>query len=165
MARFCRAAAGLVVLAISACASAPVALVALPPAPAAEVRASGAGAGTGASVLLRDVNLPGYLDGFPVVLDRKGSALIVSRDAEWAERPSMGVGRVLRDALAQRLGVSRVLIPGDGRIPDADLTVEFAALDPQEAALHLDARWFFSCTAAVGSRGGRTQLQLSLIHI
>lgn len=154
----CRAAAGLVVLAIAACASAPVTLVALPPAPAPDTR----GPGPGATVLLREVTLPGYLDNFPVVVGRKGSALVVSQEIEWAERPSLGVARVLRDALSQRLGASRVLIAGDGRIPDADLTVEFLALDPQEAALHLDARWFFSCTAAGGSRGGRTQLRMPM---
>ena len=145
-------------LAITGCASAPVALVALPPAPAAEMR----DAGPGASVLLREVSVPGYLDSFPVVVSRNGSALVVSQNTEWAERPSAGVARVLRDALSQRLGASRVLIAGDGRIPDADLVVEFLALDPQEAALHLDARWSFSCTAAGGSRGGRTQLDVAM---
>lgn len=145
-------------LAITGCASAPVALVALPPAPAAEMR----DAGPGASVLLREVSVPGYLDGFPVVVSRNGSALVVSQNTEWAERPSAGVARVLRDALSQRLGASRVLIGADGRIPDADLTVELLALDPHEAALHLDARWFFSCTAERGGRGGRTQLHVPM---
>jgi uncharacterized lipoprotein YmbA len=153
-----RAAAGLAALAIGACASAPVALVALPPPPAPQTR----DAGVGASVLLREVTLPGYLDNFPVVVGRKRSALAVSQSTEWAERPSLGVARVLRDALSQRLGASRVLIAGDGRIPDADLMVEFLALDPQEAALHLDARWSFSCTAAGGVRGGRTQLEVAM---
>jgi uncharacterized lipoprotein YmbA len=119
-------------------------------------------AGPGASVLLREVSVPGYLDSFPVVVSRNGSALVVSQNTEWAERPSAGVARVLRDALSQRLGGSRVLIAGDGRIPDADLMVEFLALDPQEAALHLDARWSFSCTAAGGSRGGRTRLDVAM---
>lgn len=145
-------------LAITGCASAPVALVALPPAPAAEMR----DAGPGASVLLREVSVPGYLDSFPVVVSRNGSALVVSQNTEWAERPSAGVARVLRDALSQRLGASRVLIGADGRIPDADLTVEFLALDPHAAALHLDARWFFSCTAERGGRGGRTQLHVPM---
>lgn len=145
-------------LAITGCASAPVALVALPPAPAAEMR----DAGPGASVLLREVSVPGYLDSFPVVIDRDGSALVISKDAEWAERPSVGVARVLRDALSQRLDADRVLVAGERRIPDVDLTVEFLALDPQGAALHLDARWFFSCTAARGSRAGRTQLQVPM---
>jgi hypothetical protein len=65
---------------------------------------------------------------------------------------------VLRDALAGRLGASRVLIAGDGRIPDADLTVELLALDPRAGQLQLDARWSFSCSRARGGRGGRTQL-------
>jgi uncharacterized lipoprotein YmbA len=145
-------------LAITGCASAPVALVALPPAPAAEMR----DAGPGASVLLRDVSVPGYLDSFPVVVSRNGSALVVSQNTEWAERPSAGVARVLRDALSQRLDASRVLVAGERRIPDADLTVEFLALDPQGTALHLDARWFFSCTVARGSRAGRTQFAVPL---
>ena len=146
-------------LAITGCASAPVALVALPPAPAAEMRE----AGPGASVLLRELTVPGYLDSFPVVVSRDGSALVVSKDTEWAERPSAGVARVLRDALSQRLDASRVLVAGERRIPDADLTVEFLALDPRGTALHLDARWVFSCAAAGrGSRAGRTQLDVPL---
>jgi len=145
-------------LAITGCASAPVALVALPPAPAAEMR----DAGPGASVLLREVSVPGYLDSFPVVVGRDGSALVVSKNTEWAERPSAGVARVLRDALSQRLEASRVLVAGERRLPDVDLTVEFLALDPQGTALHLDARWFLSCTAARGSRAGRTRLDVPL---
>ena len=146
-------------LAITGCASAPVALVALPPAPAAEMRE----AGPGASVLLRELTVPGYLDSFPVVVSRDGSALVVSKNTEWAERPSAGVARVLRDALSQRLDASRVLVAGERRIPDADLTVEFLALDPRGTALHLDARWVFSCAAAGrGSRAGRTQLDVPL---
>ncbi|HET7362257.1 MAG TPA: PqiC family protein [Burkholderiales bacterium] len=148
----------LVALALAACASAPVDLVALPPAPAAESLDSG----RGTSVLLREVSVPGYLDSFAVVVGREGGSLVVSKNSEWAERPSTGVARVLRDALSQRLEASRVLIAGDGRIADADLTVEFLALDPQHGELHLDARWFYACTAAGGSRGGRTQLDVPL---
>jgi uncharacterized lipoprotein YmbA len=158
MTRIYRLAGSLLALAITACASAPVDLVALPPAPAPESR----DAGRGTSVLLREVTAPAYLDTFPVVVGRNGSALVVSKNTEWAERPSAGIGRVLRDALSQRLEGSRVLITGDGRIPDADLTIEFLALDPQHGGLHLDARWFYSCTAAGGSRGGRTQLDVPL---
>jgi uncharacterized lipoprotein YmbA len=154
-----RVAAGMVMLALAACASAPVALVALPPAPAStQARIPD----QGPSVLLREVSVPGYLDSFPVVVGRKGGALAVSQNTEWAERPSAGVARVLRDALSQRLGAERVLIAGDGRVPDADLSVEFLALDPQEDVLHLDARWFFSCAAARGGRGGRTRLQVPM---
>src|SRR5262249_23792403 len=130
----------------AACASTPVELVALPSAPPAQVETPNAGA----TVLVRQVTMPAYLDGFPVVIGRRGSALVVSRNTEWAERPSIGVTRVLRDALSERLGPSRVLIAGDGRIPDADLTVEFLAFDPHADALHLDARWSFSCTAGRG---------------
>jgi uncharacterized lipoprotein YmbA len=158
VARALRIAAGLLALAIAACASRPVALVALPSAPAAAKR----DAGRGTSVLLREVTVPGYLDSFPVVVGRDGSALAVSKDTEWAERPSAGVARVLRDALSQRLDASRVLIAGERRIPDADLTVEFLALDPQGTTLHLEARWVFSCTAAGGTRAGRTELDVPL---
>jgi uncharacterized lipoprotein YmbA len=91
--------------------------------------------------------MPGYLDDYPVVIGRSGNTLTVSKDTEWAERFPDGVGRVLRDALSRDLGTSRVLIAGDGRIPDADLSVEFLALDPQQGALRLDAKWTFSCTA------------------
>jgi uncharacterized lipoprotein YmbA len=143
--------------ALAGCASAPPTLVALPPAPAGSSEPD-----PGATVLVREVALPGYLDSFPVVLGRNGGTLAVSRDAEWAERPSLGVSRVLVDALSQRLGASRVLIAGDGRIPDADLSVDFVALDPEGASLHLDARWFFSCAARKGSGGGRTRLRVPL---
>jgi uncharacterized lipoprotein YmbA len=146
------------VLAITGCASAPIAVVALPPAPAVEMH----DAGPGASILLRELTVPAYLDSFPVVVGRDGSALVISKDAEWAERPSVGVARVLRDALSRRLDADRVLVAGERRIPDVDLTVEFLALDPQGTALHLDARWFFSCTAARGSRAGRSQFDVPL---
>ena len=153
----------LAVLGVAACASTPVALVALPHAPAPQGSTPSAGAsGAGATVLVREVSVPAYLDGFPVVIGRKGSSLIVSRDTEWAERPSSGATRVLRAALSERLGPSRVLIAGDGRIPDADLTVELLALDPQPGALHLDARWSFSCTVGRSARAGRTQLEVPM---
>lgn len=143
--------------ALAGCASTQPRLLALPAAPAAS-----AGADTGATVYLREVTLPGYLDSFPVVLGRNGGTLAVSREAEWAERPSLGVSRVLSDALSQRLGSARLLIAGDGRVPDADLSVEFLALDPEAETLRLDARWFFSCTAGGASRGGRTELRAAL---
>jgi uncharacterized lipoprotein YmbA len=150
--------AGLLVLALAGCASAPVALVALPGAPPAAKR----DARPGASVLVRDVTVPAYLDSFPVVIGRDGAALVVSKDTEWAERPSAGVARVLRDALSERLDASRVLVAGERRIPDVDLTVEFLALDPHAGALHLEARWHFSCTAVRGSRAGRSRLDVPL---
>ena len=159
----CRIAAALLIATIVACASSPPTLVALPAAPyptsdQTTVESSGP------TVLLRRVIVPGYLDGFPVVIGRRGQTLIVSNDVEWAERLSDGAARVLRDALSQRLGPSRVLIEGDGRIPDADLTIELAALDPQaEGQLRLDARWTFLGTAGDrASRTGRTQLQVPL---
>jgi uncharacterized lipoprotein YmbA len=158
MKSFTHAAAVLTVLALGACASAPVELVALPPAPAAQASPTS----TGETLLVREVSLPAYLDGFPVVVARTGSALVVSRNTEWAERPSIGATRVLRDALSERLGPSRVLIAGDGRIPDADLTVEFLALDPHPGTLQLDARWSFSCTSRRGGAAGRTYLVVSM---
>jgi uncharacterized lipoprotein YmbA len=147
---------------LSACASAPPRLIALLAPPLA---APGAAADTtaGATILLRHLSVPGYLDGFPVVTGRRGETLIVSADAEWAERLSDAAGRVLRDALSQRLGPGRVLIEGDGRLPDADLTVELLALDPRDGHLALDARWSF---VAAGNqradRSGRTQLDVPL---
>lgn len=135
----------LLALALTGCASSPATLVALPPAPNAATEHDTRSAQT--TILLRPVVLPGYLDAYPVIIGRKGNTLIVSDTTEWAEPFSDAVARVLRDALSQRLGASRVLIPGDGRTPDADLTVEFMALDPQQGVLQLDAKWIFSCTA------------------
>lgn len=151
--------ASLAALALTGCASSPPALVALPP-PAGMQQA--VDAASGPTILLRRVTLPGYLDGFPVVLGRAEGALVVSQSAEWAERLSQGVARVLRDALSRRLGAERALISGDGRIPDADLTIEFLSLDPIGDSLNLDARWFFSCAVRAQSSGGRTQLQVPL---
>jgi uncharacterized lipoprotein YmbA len=111
---------------------------------------------------LRHVHVPDYLDGFPVVTARDGQVLVVADRTEWAERPSEGVSRVLRDALAQRLGSSRVLIAGDGRRADADLSVELLALDPARDALTLDARWSFACRASGQSHGGRTALRVAM---
>ncbi len=152
----------LLALALAACASSPVTLVALPPAPpAAKNHNDSRSAQT--TILLRPVVLPGYLNAYPVVIGRKGNTLIMSDTTEWAEPFSDAVARVLRDALSQRLGASRVLIAGDGRIPDADLTVEFLALDPQQGALRLDAKWSFSCTARDRpSHGGRTSIEIPL---
>jgi uncharacterized lipoprotein YmbA len=158
MTRVCRIAFTLLTLGITACASRPIGLVALPSVPGGAMRV----AQGGPSILVRDLTVPGYLDTFPVILGRDGGALHVSKDTEWAERPSAGVARVLRDALSQRLDPSRVLMAGDRRIPDADLTVEFLALEPQREALHLDARWSFSCTAVHAGRGGRTELDVPL---
>jgi uncharacterized lipoprotein YmbA len=115
------------------------------------------------SILLRRVIIPGHLDNFPVVIGRTGNTLIVSSRTEWAERLSDGVARVLRGALSQRLGSSRVTIPGDGRVPDADLTVEFLALDPEQHTLVLDANWAYSCrTRGAINHAGRTRLQVPL---
>jgi uncharacterized lipoprotein YmbA len=157
-----RTGAALLALTIAACTASRATLVALP-------AAADLGAGpdvsqsSGTSVLLRRVVMPGYLDDYPIVVGRSGNTLIVSNDTEWAERLPDGVARVLRDALSSRLGAARVLIPGDGRIPDADLSVEFLALDPQQGVLRLDAKWNFSCTEP-GRRGhaDRTILEVPL---
>jgi hypothetical protein len=58
---------------------------------------------------------------------------------------------VLRDALSQRLGASRILRRGEHRVPDAELVVEFIKLDPVNGALQLDARWSFVCIARKGA--------------
>jgi uncharacterized lipoprotein YmbA len=148
--------------AIAACASAPVTLVTLPAPPNPEAHQA-AGRNAGTTILLRPVVVPGYLDNFPVVVGHTGNTLIVSQDTEWAEPFRDAVARVLRDALSRRLGASRVLIAGDGRIPDADLSTEFLALDPREGALRLDAAWSFSCTARDRrGRAGRVSLEVPL---
>jgi uncharacterized lipoprotein YmbA len=145
--------------ALAGCASAPVKLVALPPSTSIATTAEES---SGPTILLRGVSVPGYLETFPIVLGRENGALVVSDSSEWAERFSDGVTRVLRDALSQRVGASRLLIARDGRIPDADLTVEFMSLDPRGTTLDLDARWFFACAVRGESGGGRTRLEVPL---
>jgi uncharacterized lipoprotein YmbA len=153
---------GLVAAAISACASTPPTLVALPAPSHREAPRTG-GEASGTTILLRPVVLPGYLDNYPIVIARNGNTLIVSKDAEWAEPFRDAVARVLRDALSQRLDASRVLIAGDGRVPDADLSVEFLALDPDRGVLRLDAKWTLTCTAPRGGGdAGRTTLDVPL---
>jgi uncharacterized lipoprotein YmbA len=148
-----------IALVLAACASSPPTLVALPSATTpAERQASDATT----TVRLRRVHVADYLDGLPVVTGRDGHVLVVADRTEWAERPSQGVSRVLRDALAQRLGSSRVLIAGDSRRADADLSVELLALDPARDALTLDARWSFACRATGQSHGGRTAVRVEM---
>lgn len=145
-------------LALAACASSPPPkLIALPAATAPSERSV---PDTAATVRLRHVHVPDYLDGFPVVIGRDGGVLVVADRTEWAERPSQGMSRVLRDALAQRIGSSRLLIAGDARRADADLSVEVLAVDPARDALTLDARWSVACRANGHSRGGRTAVRV-----
>ena len=162
MRRTARIVTALLASAIAACASSTATLVALPAPP--DLGAHHAvGRSAGPTILLRPVVVPAYLDNFPVVVGRTGNTLIVSQDTEWAEPFRDAVARVLRDALSRRLGASRVLIAGDGRIPDADLSTEFLALDPRQGALRLDAAWSFSCTARDRrGRAGRVSLEVPL---
>jgi len=155
-----RIAAGIAAMALAACASSPVTLVALPPpAESAPVAAPG----TPDRVLLREVTLPQYLDSFPVVVGRRGNLLLMSGNTEWAEPLPVAATRVLRDALSQRLGPSRMLLAGERRPAEAELALEFMALDPGDSGLNLDARWHLSCRAAGRSyRGGRIRLQAAL---
>ena len=153
-------AAAYLVLGIAGCASNPPAVVALP-APATPVRQSQQN--DPASIVLRPVVLPGYLDGYAVVVGRQSHTLVMAEGAEWAERPRDAVTRVLRDALSQRLRASHVLLRGEHRAADAELVIEFLKLDPSHDALELDARWSFVCTSRrrTGS-AGRTHLQVPL---
>jgi len=144
---------------LAACASRPVALIALPPAEHALAHEPDTPSIT--TVALRPVMLPGYLDNYPVVMRRDASNVVVSKDTEWSERLSDAVERVLRGALSERLGPSRVLIPGDGRIPDAELTVDFLTLDPQRGVVSLDAKWTYSCRNHA-NQSDRTTLQVPL---
>ena len=146
-------------LVFAACASAPPTLVALPSASPSGQRPAADAATT---ARLRRVNVPDYLDGLAVVTGREGQVLLVADRTEWAERPSQGVARVLRDALALRLGSSRVLIAGDGRRPDADLSVELIALDPAPGSLTLDARWSAACRTSGQGQGGRTVVHVDM---
>ena len=150
-------------LVLAACASAPPTLLALPSAhPSTATSSEQQTPDAATTVRLRRVHVPDYLDGFPVVTGRDGQVLVVANRTEWAERPSQGIARVLRDALAQRLGSSRVLIAGDGRRADADLSVELLALDPARDALTLDARWSFVCRGTGQSHGGRTAVRVEM---
>ncbi len=161
MSRTYRIAAALLGLLVAGCASNPPILVALPDPPASVARPPAQS--PGATLLLRQVTLPGYLDSLGVVVDRKANTLVVSEDAEWAERLRDAVTRTLRDALSQRLGASRVLLRGEHRIADAELVIEFLKLDPSDGILHLDARWSFVCSSRnFSTRAGRAQLQVPL---
>lgn len=133
-------------LLLGACASDPPALVALPAAPAASQTT-----GNPVSLLLRPVKIPGYLDNLNVVTSRQGGSITQDQNTEWAERLGDGTTRVLAGALATRLGPGNLLIDGDGRIPDADLSIEITRMDPApDGQLVLEARW-----TLVGSMGDR----------
>lgn len=154
-----RHAVSLLAILLAACASRPVALITLPP--AEHALAHEPDTTSTATVALRPVMLPGYLDNYPVVMRRDNANVVVSKETEWSERLSDAVERVLRGALSQRLGSSRVLVPGDGRIPDAELTVAFFELDPRQGVVSLDAKWTYSCRNHA-SRSDRTTLQVPL---
>jgi uncharacterized lipoprotein YmbA len=155
-------AAALLALAVTGCASTPPTIVALP-GPAQLRDALQHGREHRSTVVVRAVTLPGYLDSYAIVVGRNANMLIVSNDAEWAERPREAVTRVLRDALAQRVGASQVLMRGEHRLADAELVIEFLRLDPGDGAVQLDARWSFVCTARGRAvHAGRTQLQAPL---
>jgi len=151
-----------IALVLASCASSPPTLVTLPAAPPSTMSREQHGADPMITVRLRRVQVPDYLDGLPVVTGREGQVLVVAGRTEWAERPSQGAARVLRDALAQRLGSSQVLIAGDGRRADADLSIELLALDPSRGALMLDARWSFACHGSALSHAGRTAVQVPM---
>ena len=152
-------AATLLALSLAACASTPPLVVALPDPPQALV-ARRPGENARPIVLLRPVTIPGYLDSYAIVLGRNADVLVLSEDAEWAERLRDGVTRVLRDALSQRVGASAVLLRGEHRAADAELVVEFLRLDPSEGALQLDARWSFVCFEQDRQgHAGRTRLK------
>lgn len=158
MSRARRIETALAALFLAACASSPPALVALPPAPQNEL--ARIVERPAATVLLRTVRLPGYLDSYGVVVDRDGNTLVVAHEAEWAERLQDAATRVLRDALSRRLGDSRVLLQRDHRRPDAYLAVDFLRLDPSGSALELDATWSFACVPGRRSaNAGRTTLR------
>lgn len=130
---------------LGACASDPPTLLALPaPAPM-----TGTLPATDVTVLLRPAVIPRYLDNLSVVTRRAGGDVAVAPGAEWAERLGDGANRVLAGALDARLGPGNLLIAGDGRIPDADLSVEITRMDPADGRLLLQARW-----TLVGGQGG-----------
>jgi uncharacterized lipoprotein YmbA len=153
--------AALLGLLLTACASDPPRLVALPAPETAT--APGPDRNAGATLLVRKVTLPKYLDSFAVVVDRNANTLVVSGDAEWAEGLRDAVTRSLRDELSLRLGASRVLVRGERRIADAELVIEFSRLDPSDGTLQLDASWSFVCNSRVlPAHASRTRLQVPL---
>ncbi|WP_114393102.1 PqiC family protein [Oleisolibacter albus] len=136
----------LLLMLLAGCSSAAPTLLALPPAPAPQTAAA-----DGISLLLRPVRVPGYLDSLGMVTRRDGGQVGLAAGTEWAERLGDGSTRVLAGALSDRLGPGRLLIEGDGRIPDADLSVEILRMDPlPDGRLLLEARW-----TLVGSQGER----------
>jgi uncharacterized lipoprotein YmbA len=54
-------------------------------------------------VELRPVRIPGYLDNKDIVVRRAGGHLMVSKDARWGERLSLGVTRAVSTSLSARL--------------------------------------------------------------
>ena len=80
------------------------------------------------------------------------------------------MGGSMRDAVTRTvreryraIGSSRVLLRGEHRVADAELTIEFLRLDPSDGVLELDARWSFVCSArGLPVRAGRTQLRTPL---
>lgn len=117
---------------------------------------------TGATVLLRRVTLPSYLDRTAVIVDQHGNVVQIDQRAQWAEQLGAGVKRVFAEALAQRIGPARLIIQGDGRPIDADLSIQFDTLVPRDGAVELDARWSLVCAAPIDSRAGRHRFSVPL---
>jgi uncharacterized lipoprotein YmbA len=146
-------------LGIAACASVAVSHVTLPPpAPAALIE----DAATSPSLRLRAVSLPPYLEGDRMVLENEGTRMRRAERAAWAGSLAAGVKRTLRDALAQRLGAARVRAERDERAAEAELSVDFVALDPAHDRLQLDAIWLMTCHGTGGGVLGRVWLEVPL---
>jgi uncharacterized lipoprotein YmbA len=79
--------------------------------------------GTGLPIQIGDVNLPGTLDRQSLVTRGPGTTLNVSDQDRWAAPLDELIRRALTSDLRDRLGVERVLAPGDARPPGGVLVV------------------------------------------
>ncbi len=152
-------AAALLTLGLAACVSMPVSRITLPPpTPPDQIE----DAATRPALLLRSVSLPSYLDGDRIVVESDGTRTRRAQGAAWAGRLADGVKHTLRDALAQRLGAAHVRAADDDVAAEAELSVDFLALDPTRGAVHLDAVWLMTCRASGGGVLGRVWLDVPL---
>lgn len=96
-----------------------------------------------ATLALRAVELPGYLDRDEIVTRAGGNEVTYSRHERWAEPLATAVPRVLATELAPRLAARRIsLAPLEGALADGWLTVAIERFERDAAGrAELRARW------------------------